>query len=183
MLNPFDYIHITKKVRNMEIWKDIIGYEGFYQISSYGNVRNTKTGQTLTGDVNNIGYRRVFLYAPVRKRFFVHRLVAEHFCDGYAEGLVVNHIDGNKMNNNYQNLEWVTRSENDLHAFRLNLRKSYPCAFKRRVVSFDLATGDIIKVYENTQECCDDLNVARSNIYACCKGTQKSCRGVGIRYE
>lgn len=101
----------------MEIWKDIQGYEGYYQISSEGNVRNVKTNQILIGDTNNIGYRRVTLYSPTKKRFFIHRLVALHFCEGYKKNLVVNHKDGNKLNNNYQNLEWVTRSQNDLHAY------------------------------------------------------------------
>lgn len=53
----------------MENWKDIKNYEGFYQISPYGEVKNTKTGKIIKGDINNIGYRRVTLYAPVKKRF------------------------------------------------------------------------------------------------------------------
>lgn len=167
----------------MEIWKDIKDYEGYYQISSEGNVRNIKTQQILKGDTNNLGYRRVTLYTPIRKRFFIHRLVALHFCEGYSEELVVNHKDGNKQNNNYLNLEWVTRSENDLHAYNMNLRQPRPCTFKHRIISYNLKTNEIIKIYENTQECCDDLNVARANVYNCCNGKQKSCRGIGLKYE
>lgn len=167
----------------MEIWKDIKDYEGYYQISSEGNVRNVKTQQILKGDTNNLGYRRVTLYTPIRKRFFIHRLVALHFCEGYSEKLVVNHKDGNKQNNNYLNLEWVTHSENDLHAYNMNLRKPHPCTFKHRIISYNLKTNAVIKNYENTQECCDDLNVARTNVYNCCNGKQKSCRGVGLKYE
>ena len=167
----------------MEIWKDIQGYEGYYQISSEGNIRNIKTKQILIGDTNNLGYRRITLYTPVKKRFFIHRLVALHFCEGYSEGLVVNHKDGNKQNNNYTNLEWVTRSENDLHAYRMNLRQPHPCTFKHRIISYNLETNEIIKIYKNVQECCDNLKVARTNIYNCCNGKQKSCRGVGLKYE
>lgn len=166
-----------------EIWKDIVGYEGYYQISSSGQVRNTKTKKILIGDTNNIGYRRVTLYSPIKKRFFIHRLVAQHFCDGYTEDLVVNHIDGNKLNNRADNLEWVTRSENDLHAYKLDLRKPHPCTFKHKIECYDLNTGEVIKVYNNTQECCDDLKVARTNIYNCCNGKQKSCKGYGLRYQ
>ena len=54
----------------MEIWKDIKGYEDFYEVSSYGNVRNKKTNIILKGDTNSVGYRRVTLYVPVKKRFF-----------------------------------------------------------------------------------------------------------------
>ena len=167
----------------MEIWKDIENYSGYYQISSYGRVRNVKTGNILTGDINNIGYKRVYLYAPVKKRFFVHRLVAYHFCEGYQDNLVVNHKDGNKQNNKADNLEWVTRSQNDLHAYKLNLRQQHPCQFKHRIIACDINSGDIIKIYNNVQECCDDLKVARSNIYNCCNGKQKTCRGYKLKYE
>lgn len=54
----------------MEIWKDIKDYEGYYQISNYGNVRNYKTKKSLTGDINSIGYRRVVLHSPVKKKIF-----------------------------------------------------------------------------------------------------------------
>ena len=167
----------------MEIWKDIIDYEGYYQISNLGQVKNINTGKILTGDTNNIGYRRVTLYTPIKKRFFVHRLVAIHFCPGMEEGLVVNHKDGNKLNNNADNLEWVTHSQNDKHAFQLNLRQAKLCTFKHKVLAFDKETKEFIKEYQNVQECADDLNVARSNIYNCCNGKQKSCRGYILKYK
>ncbi len=88
-----------------ENWKPIKGYESNYEISDMGNVRNKKTKKIIIGDKNNMGYRRVILYTPVKKRFFVHRLVAYHFCRGYREDLVVNHKDGNKLNNKASNLE------------------------------------------------------------------------------
>lgn len=167
----------------MEVWKDIKDYEGYYQISSYGRVKNIKTGNILTGDINNTGYKRVCLYSPIKKRFFIHRLVAYHFCEGYQEDLVVNHKDGNKQNDNADNLEWITRSANDLHAYKLNLRKSHPCQFKHRIVAYNIDTNQIVKIYNNVQECCDDLKVARANIYNCCNGKQKTCRGYGLKYE
>ena len=86
----------------IEIWKPIKNYENYYSISNLGNVKNNKTGKILCGDINNAGYRRITLYNPVRKRYFIHRLVAYHFCDGYSSELVVNHVDGNKLNNYYK---------------------------------------------------------------------------------
>lgn len=166
----------------MEQWKSINEYEGYYEISSFGRVKNTKTGNILNGDVNSLGYKRVVLYSPVTKRFFIHRLVAYHFVDGYNEGLIVNHKDGNKQNNNADNLELVTRSENDLHAFRIGLRDVCPAQFRKHIESYDLKTGETIKKYNNVDECCNDLRVARSNVYSCCNHKQKSCRGVGLRY-
>lgn len=166
----------------METWKDIKGYEGYYQVSSDGLVRNVKTNTILKGDTNNIGYRRVILSAPIKKRVFVHRLVADAFCDGREDNKVINHKDGNKQNNHADNLEWVTRSENDLHALRLGLRSVSPCQFKHQIVAIDKKSGNIYKVYSNTEECCKDLNVARSNVYNCCNGKQKSCRGYNLTY-
>lgn len=166
----------------MELWKDIYGYEGYYQISSYGNVKNIKTNKLLTGDINNVGYKRVTLYLPNKKRFFVHRLVASCFCDGYEEGLIVNHKDGNKLNNCAENLEWVTHSENDMHAFKHGLRNANPCIFKHEIEAYDINTGKVYKTYQNVQECCNDLNVKRPNVYNCCNGKQTTCRGYGLRY-
>lgn len=167
----------------MEEWKDIIGYEGYYQISSYGQVKNIKTNKILKGDLNNLGYRRVTLYSPIKKRFFIHRLVALHFCKGYNENLVVNHIDGDKLNNIASNLEWVTHSENDKHAYKLNLRKLHPCTFKHRILAFDKNTYQLVKIYENSIECSKDLKVSRVNIYNCCNGKQKTCCGFILEYE
>jgi hypothetical protein len=167
---------------NMEIWKDIKDYEGYYQVSSEGRIRNITTGHILKGDTNNLGYKRVWLYAPVTKRIFVHRLVALAFCDNWSEEKVVNHKDGNKQNNTASNLEWVTRSENDLHAFRLGLRSVYPCQFKHKIIAYN-KDGTIYKIYDNVQKCCDDLQVAWSNIYNCCNGKQLTCKGYKLVYS
>lgn len=167
----------------MENWKDIPGYETSYQISDQGRVKNKNTGKILHGDTNSAGYQRVFLNSQTKKkRFFVHRLVARVFCDGYQENLVVNHIDGNKQNNFAVNLEWVTRSQNDLHAYRYHLRDVYPCIFKHKIEAVDPKTGEVQHVYENVQECCDALRVARSNVYNCCNGKQQTCKGFSLRY-
>ena len=166
----------------MEVWKDIKGYEGYYQISSFGNVKNIKTGKILIGDTNNIGYRRVWLYTPIKKRMFVHRLVAEAFCDNPENKPIINHKDGDKLNNSSDNLEWVTRSENDLHAFRLGLRKSYPCQFKHKIAAYNIVTKELCKTYDNVEECAKALNIARTNIYNCCNGKQKTCIGYILEY-
>ena len=171
------------EVKKMEIWKDIKGYEGYYQISSEGQVKSLISNKILIGDTNSLGYKRVMLYTPVKKRFFIHRLVALHFCEGYSENLIVNHKDGNKQNNKAENLEWVTHSQNDLHAFQNNLRKANPCTFKRKIFAYDKDTLELVKIYTNTKECEEDLKVARANIYNCCNGKQKSCKGYILKYE
>jgi len=136
-----------------ENWKPIKGYENNYEISDLGNVRNKKTKQLLIGDKNNAGYRRVTLYSPVKKRYFIHRLVAYHFCKGYSPDLIVNHRDGNKTNNAAINLEWVTRSENDLHAYQNDLRHGH-VPFHNGDIWYQVCeytTGTLIKEYSNKQ--------------------------------
>lgn len=109
-----------------EIWKDIEGYEGLYQVSNLGKVVSLRFNppkeiyQTLT----NCGYKQVQLYNNGKKKQIgVHVLVAKAFVDGYKDGLEVNHKDLNKINNTYFNLEWVTRSENQQHQFKAHGKK------------------------------------------------------------
>ncbi len=166
----------------MEIWKNIPEYEGYYQVSNLGNIKNTKTNEILVGDINSSGYRRVVLYNPNKKRFFIHRLVAFSFCDGYSKDKVVNHIDGNKTNNSAYNLEWCSRSENDIHAYKNKLRKSYPCNFKHKIIA-KYKDGRVYKIYDNTLECENDLNVSRSQIYNCCNKKSKTCKGFILEYN
>ena len=104
-----------------EIWKDIEGYEGLYQVSNLGRVRNIRV---LKPAPTKDGYLRVcFSVCGKTKGFLVHRLVAKAFIPN-TQNSEVNHIDGNKMNNSVGNLEWSTRSDNILHAYRNGLIKS-----------------------------------------------------------
>lgn len=150
-----------------EKWIPIKNYEDNYLISNYGQVKNIKAGQILNGDINNIGYRRVILYSPVKKRFFVHRLVAYHFCDGYSDEKVVNHKDGNKLNNNSSNLEWVTRSENDLHAYNNDLRHIHMPNQKGDMYYqvFDYTTGSLIKEYDKRDSLLNDYPMSVNTLH------------------
>lgn len=97
-----------------EIWKPIPDWENLYLVSNFGRCFSIRKNKIKPLDINNCGYSRLACYDGVRRRkFFVHRLVAMLFVSGYKEGLVVDHIDGDKSNNMYTNLEWVTKSENN----------------------------------------------------------------------
>lgn len=95
-----------------------------YEITKNGDVRNKHTGRILTGSVNNGGYRTVHIKHSDNPEF-VHRLVAETFIenDDPIHKTDVNHKDGNKMNNNVDNLEWASRSENVKHAYANGLNR------------------------------------------------------------
>ena len=173
----------------MEIWKDIEGYEGYYQISSMGNVKNVKTNKLLLGDVNRVGYKRVILCSPVKKRFFVHRLVAYHFVDGYQDELVVNHKDGNKTNNCVDNLEWATSKENIIHSYKNKLQipkkgKEHPLYRRygkenktsKKVNQYDLQ-GDFIKTWDSIMDVERILNINNGNISSCCNGKKRMAGG------
>lgn len=113
-----------------EIWKDVNGYEGHYQVSNLGGIRNLLRKYNLKPSKSKKhGYYRVNLHNKVNgellsKTKYIHVLIADAFlCNDYlSKGLFCNHIDGDKSNNALVNLEIVTKSENEKHAFRIGLK-------------------------------------------------------------
>lgn len=104
----------------MEKWRDIPGYEGFYQVSDLGNVRSIRFNKIRNmKSWDSHGYRAVELCMNNnRYTVGIHRLVALTFIPNPENKPEVNHKDRNKSNNNVENLEWVTQSENVAHAYR-----------------------------------------------------------------
>lgn len=101
-----------------EIWKDVEGYEGKYQVSNWGRVRNKK-GEIIKPYLNHKGYEKVSLSNGINSRtnkHRVHRLVAQAFIPNPENYPQVNHKDGNKHNNSVSNLEWCTNLQNAQHA-------------------------------------------------------------------
>lgn len=102
----------------MEIWKTINSFPN-YEVSNFGSVRNTKTGNMLKVATNNSGYKLVCLSNKNKKRTgYIHRLVAESFINTNLDTRtsVVNHVDGDKSNNTIKNLEWASYSQNAHHS-------------------------------------------------------------------
>jgi hypothetical protein len=118
-----------------EEWRDINDFNG-YEVSNLGNVRGKDrlrkgkhglrliNGQPMKLVFNKKGYPEVRFRKEGTHTRLVHRLVANAFVPNHDNKLQVNHIDGNKLNNRANNLEWVTNSENQLHAYRLGLQPS-----------------------------------------------------------
>jgi hypothetical protein len=110
-----------------EIWKDITGYEGLYQVSNYGGVRSVKGSKSinLKQSVNDRNYSVVGLWKHNKlKTKKVHRLVAESFLSKKTNQRIVNHKDGLKSNNDFRNLEWCNSLHNNHHALRTGLVKT-----------------------------------------------------------
>lgn len=102
-----------------EIWKEIEGYNGKYQVSAWGRVRNAETGKILTPYKNKKGYLKVGLYISGKgkaEKHRVNRLVAQAFIPNPFNLPQVNHKDGNKENNSVSNLEWCENKSNRIHA-------------------------------------------------------------------
>ena len=160
------------------IWKTIKGTNEEYQVSDTGLVKTTKTGRILKPSVTKHGYERVCLFKMDReRRYRVHRLVAEAFIPNPDNLPQVNHIDGNKRNNNAANLEWVTNHENAIHAKEHGLRTKHEqfCASRRkRVIATNIKTGESI-VFESITAAVKGIGT--NHVSAVLKGQRKQTKG------
>jgi hypothetical protein len=111
-----------------EIWLPVEGYEGYYEVSNLGRIKSLSrivpiTNRVLKEKFNSMhlkrdGYHSVLLRKPgVKKTISLHRIVAKAFLENFENKKVVNHIDGNKLNNRIDNLEWVSHRENSCHYY------------------------------------------------------------------
>lgn len=154
------------------MWKDIQNWENSYQVNEIGEVKSLtkKVGCRIRGElilspkINHYGYKVLRLWKNEKgKDVFVHRLVAEAFIPNPLNKPQVNHIDGNKLNNNVSNLEWVTCSENHKHAFRIGIKSHV--GEKHNVAK--LTEKDILYIRASEKRNCDlalQFKVSRSNI-------------------
>jgi hypothetical protein len=118
MIQFRDYQEQIMKEKKEE-WRAIPNYEGVYDASSFGRIRNSKTGRVLKPE-NVKGYlRNTLSKGNIQNRFQTHRLVALCFIPNPENKPCVNHIDGVKTNNRIDNLDWCTYSENERHSYDL----------------------------------------------------------------
>lgn len=169
-----------------EIWKDVVGYEGFYQVSNLGRVKSVGKYDRLgryhkeriksTADNGN-GYLIVNLKHNGKQQMkTVHRLVAEAFMINPHNYCDINHIDGDKKNNHLDNLEFCTHSSNMLHAVKLGLHNEFG---KRKVLCVETGT-----VFESIKAAEQWVGVKGSRLSNVCqlKRGAKTCGGYHWRY-
>ena len=150
---------------------------------SDGYVINITTGLVLKGDVHpKTGYTKVCLYTPDHKckYMLLHRVIASAFCDKRPDQNEVNHIDGDKLNNRADNLEWVTRNENLLHAFKNGLMPNK--TVNRRIIATDMETGEQTE-FSSIHSASKITNISRGNICSCCKGNRPYAGGFYWHYK
>ena len=151
-------------MENREIWKDVKGYEGLYQVSNLGRIWSVKSQKYLKPYEGN-GYLKVDLFAKNRKRKkeYVHRLVALAFVPNPYNLPQVNHKDGNKKNDTVENLEWVTREYNNYHSYH-TLNHTKGCYEGKPVYCVELDM-----VFESGRKAAEYLGMkSTSGIYGCC---------------
>ena len=167
-----------------EIWRDIDGYEGYYQVRDQGRVKSLerkgrKSERILKPSFNGFGYLLVKLCASGKtKNVTVHRLVCEAFHDNPDSKPDVNHINENKTDNRACNLEWSTRKENinhGTHNERSGKTRSKPVGQYTR-------DGELVKIWQSTKEVQRKTGFSQGNISKVANGKYKQAYGFVWKY-
>lgn len=158
------------------------------QTSRHGTPMTRKyEGTTVKQKINNHGYFQVVVRNQTQgsKTINIHRLVAELFVDGKEDGLVVNHKDGNKLNNHWSNLEWVTTQRNIEHAFEIGLAE-IPYGFESNAckgwVEAINAVGEIVATFAGEQQA-RSCGFTPAGVSSVLTGRQKKHRGLTFRWK
>lgn len=163
-----------------ENWKSVAGYEGLYEVSDLGRVRNAKSGRMLKPCRHKLGYMSVMLYKEKEpRRHNIHRLVAMAFIDNPNGFGVVNHIDENKANNKVDNLEWCSVEHNMRHGTlqeRLSNMRGHDGRNKKPVAQIR-EDGQVVKIFESVAQASRETKTARASIYLSCRGNNKKANG------
>lgn len=168
-----------------EIWKDIKGFEGLYQISNFGRVKSLKrivqrgsnykpVCERILKEGDNDGYAFVVLSKNGKcKTKGIHRLVAEAFIPNPYDLPLINHKDENSKNNHVDNLEWCNYSYNNSY----NNVRIKAATNKRKIVLQYTKDGIFIREWSHAREAAEVLHISKRAIYECCKGRSKTSGG------
>lgn len=159
----------------MEIWKDTIEDAEHYEVSSFGIIRNKKTGKILKCNQKKNGYLQVTLAYGKHKDLSIHRIVAKAFIPNPNNYKYVNHKDENKHNNNVENLEWCTMKYNNNYGVGCLARNS-------KVYQINRNTGKIIKEWKSMKDASENLGICYQTISACCRNKKGTAGGYFWEY-
>lgn len=154
-----------------------------YVITESGSVINTRTGRAMKTCKNQKGYDMIILSKNgIAKNFTIHRLVYRAYIGEIPYGLEINHIDGNKSNNHYSNLEAVTHQQNMFKAVEIGIVKSGElCKSSRPVLQIDVMTREVIATYGSIRIATRETGIAGSSISLCINGIRQTAGG--FRWE
>lgn len=165
-----------------EIWKDIEGYEGLYQVSNLGRIKGLDrfigrkwTGQILKPILNGKYYRVSLCKDGRQKIFTIHHLVAKAFVPNPHNHKYIDHIDGNSENNIWTNLRWVSQSDN------CNNPNTKYKGRHTEVIQCSL-DGMEIKTHKCIRDASRETNICHEGISACCRGIQRTAGGFKWKY-
>ena len=165
-----------------EIWKNIPGYEEYYQVSNYGKIRSLHKKKSidqpyyeLKPTLINSGYYHVTLYSPTqgRHKMLVHKIVAQVFIPNPDKLPCVNHKDENKLNNSADNLEWCTYAYNNAYG-TAKIRSIEKIS--KPINQFTLQ-GTWIATYQSASVASKLLNICKTDIHYCCKKKLETAGG------
>lgn len=158
-----------------ERWKEVSGYEGVYQVSDQGRVKSIKSGRLRKHSKQGSGYDQVILSSNgARRTFLLHRLVAQAFISNPMNKPHINHKDGDKSNNQADNLEWCTVSENLLHRYRVLGQSGGRC---RPVLCVD--TG---QTFPSAKAAAEALGINRAGVTQCCNDKQRTTKKLKFKF-
>ena len=168
-----------------EEWRDVVGYEGLYQVSSEGRIKSLKWNKEriLKPITDHYGYQGVNLYAGgKRKMHKVHRLVCQSFHDNPDNKPQVNHINEIKTDNRASNLEWATAMENSNFGTRNERIGKKLAITKSKPVGQYTRDGELIKIWPSTIEAKRQAGFSQGNINQVVNGNRKTAHGFTWKY-
>ena len=164
----------------IEEWKDVVGYEGLYKVSNFGNVYSCYVNRNLSQGNHKDGYKFVILRKNGNDKYkTVHRLVAEAFIPNPNNLPLINHRDENPSNNYIDNLEWCDYLYNNTYNNVHLKRAEY---FSKKVYAYN-KDGDLAYEYNSTHDAERDLNIGSNNISYCCLGNTLTYKGFVWSYN
>jgi hypothetical protein len=174
----WEYENKNRDLEN-EIWKLVVlenvdTTDKRYYVSNLGRFKNSSGIIMDNYKINESGYLRVYIY---KKTYALHRLIALAFIENIENKEQVNHIDGNKLNNSVENLEWVTNKENQFHKFKIGLGNSYT----RKIGQYDLEMNKI-KEFISITGAAKELDIGKTNIMCVLVNRRKTAGGFIFKY-